>query len=281
MVKTALWLYAGVCVWSFAFCSIKCPDGTLCPDMNTCCLSSNGYECCQYPKAVCCSDLTHCCPSEYSCDLSRQLCVKDNQPWLNTPMLKRQAAEAPSIPDLSVKHSQELTNIDPEQKAAVVYCDNYYYCPDGTTCCLYAAGGWFCCPFSPGRCCMDRQHCCPSGYDCDYTFTHCVRRGLRYPFISRPALTSVPASLIFPSEDKSSELQTSLTALTEASSSSFQHGVIRCDDDFYCSVGSSCCNGPVGQWNCCPFPLGTCCADGRHCCQYGCKCDPSSSKCTR
>uniref|UniRef100_A0A3P9BKK2 Granulins domain-containing protein n=2 Tax=Haplochromini TaxID=319058 RepID=A0A3P9BKK2_9CICH len=45
--------------------------------------------------------------------------------------------------------------------------------------------------------------------------------------------------------------------------------VIRCDSLHYCQGGMSCCQASSGQWNCCPYPLGQCCADGVHCCEYG------------
>uniref|UniRef100_A0A3Q3K3V4 Granulins domain-containing protein n=2 Tax=Monopterus albus TaxID=43700 RepID=A0A3Q3K3V4_MONAL len=72
-----------------------------------------------------------------------------------------------------------------------------------------------------------------------------------------------------------------MTALSEASGGAHKVGVIRCDSRFYCPQGKSCCKGPKGQWTCCPYPLGQCCADGRHCCMYGYKCDPSSLSCTK
>ncbi|XP_020360609.1 progranulin isoform X1 [Oncorhynchus kisutch] len=71
------------------------------------------------------------------------------------------------------------------------------------------------------------------------------------------------------------------TALVQASDSTPQAGVIRCDTKFYCPSGTSCCKGLTGKWDCCPFPLGTCCADGQHCCEYGYTCDPTSFKCRK
>ncbi|XP_013881540.1 granulins [Austrofundulus limnaeus] len=279
MLKVSLWLHASACLLGFAFGSIDCPDGSVCSDFATCCRTEKGYECCPYPNAVCCADLENCCPPGYTCDQVKRLCRKQNQPWVKVPMVKK---EAPHTPDLFVSPVQELKSDDLiAPKTTIVHCDYYYACPDGTTCCRHPKGGWFCCPYSPGRCCLDGYHCCPYGYDCDHTYTYCVREGLTYPFSPRQSLTSVPAALIPPSEDKSSEQETQMTALTEASSSSFEYGVIRCDNKFFCPTGSSCCKGLTGQWNCCPHQLGVCCADGQHCCSYGYKCDSSSTKCTK
>ncbi|KAM9340274.1 progranulin-like [Symphorus nematophorus] len=206
MLRITLSLLVGVFVWGFASCSITCPDGNVCPDSATCCLTRQGYSCCPYPKAVCCSDLAHCCPSGFRCNLLTHMCERENQPWINIPMVKKEAAEQPSIPVLPVSPLQEVENnhYSDQQKSSVVHCDNYYYCPDGNTCCRHPKGAWFCCPYSPARCCLDGYHCCPYGYDCDYTYTHCVRQGLMYPFIPKQALSSVPAASISTSEEKSS-----------------------------------------------------------------------------
>ncbi|XP_075962625.1 progranulin-like isoform X2 [Anarhichas minor] len=224
MLRVTLWLLVGVFVC--ASCAITCPDGSVCSDSTTCCLTKNGYSCCHYP---------------------------------NEPVNKQ-------VPD--------------QIKSSVVHCDNYYVCPDSTTCCRHPTGVWFCCPYSPGWCCRDGYHCCAWGYDCDVTYTHCVRRqGLRYPFIPDQSKPSVPASLILPSEEKSSLQETPMTALAEASDINTAEGVIRCDPRFYCSAGTSCCKASTGKWSCCPFKLGQCCADGRHCCAYGFKCDSTSTSC--
>ncbi|XP_020796963.2 progranulin-like isoform X1 [Boleophthalmus pectinirostris] len=227
----------GLC--GFVSCYITCPGGQMkCNDQATCCLTEQGYRCCPYPDGVCCADLAHCCPSGYQCNLMTQMCERR---WESRPMLRTGLEPTDGVP-------------------TVVYCDIYYTCPNGYTCCRHPHGGWTCCPYSPARCCLDGYHCCPYGYDCDYTYTHCIRQGVPYPFGS-PNLLPLPA-------DKT------LTALKPA-----LHGVIRCDSSFYCSKGSSCCKGPTGQWSCCPYPLASCCTDGIHCCQYGYTCDPDSQVC--
>ena len=100
-------------------------------------------------QAVCCSDLEHCCPSEFRCNLVTQMCEKLNQPWMNIPMVKKEAAEKPSTPVIPVSPLQELkNNLDPK-KSSIVRCDATHACPDRTTCCRHPAGAWFCCPYSP------------------------------------------------------------------------------------------------------------------------------------
>ncbi|XP_071374106.1 progranulin-like [Centroberyx affinis] len=284
MSRITMWLFVGVVGWGVVSCTITCPDGSLCSDSSTCCKTHDGYACCKYPNAMCCADLTHCCPSGYRCNLATQTCDKRDQPWMNVPMLDKVAAEEPSAPVLPISPLQEAdSSLVPdraqETDSSVVYCDNLHYCPDGTTCCRHPQGVWFCCPYTLGRCCLDGYHCCPRGYDCDLTYTHCVRRGLPYPFSPRQALPSVPASHISTLEDKGRVQETPMTALTETSGSAPEAGNIRCDAKVYCPPGKTCCKSPTGQWGCCPYPLGQCCSDGLHCCEYGYTCDPSSMAC--
>ncbi|KAK5855211.1 hypothetical protein PBY51_005338 [Eleginops maclovinus] len=73
--------------------------------------------------------------------------------------------------------------------------------------------------------------------------------------------------------------ETPMMALTETSDGSPEAGVIRCDSQFYCKAGTTCCKDPTGHWNCCPYPLGSCCQDGKHCCEYGFKCSSTSLLC--
>ncbi|XP_054914894.1 progranulin-like [Poeciliopsis prolifica] len=250
MLSSTLWLCVGVFLWGSAFCDIRCPDGTSCADSSTCCLTDHGYGCCPYLKAVCCADKAHCCPYGYRCDLATQMCVKQYQPWIRIPMVEKVAAEVPSTPDLSLTPFEKVedNNVPDQIKSTVVYCDHFRYCPHGTTCCRHPKGAWSCCPYSPGRCCLDGYHCCPYGYDCDLTSTRCTRQGLAYPFNYKQALTSVPASFLPANEDQNNEQETVFTALREAK----EQGVIRCDEHFYCPNGSRCCKGLNAQWNCCP-----------------------------
>uniref|UniRef100_A0A3Q3X6B8 Granulins domain-containing protein n=1 Tax=Mola mola TaxID=94237 RepID=A0A3Q3X6B8_MOLML len=186
MLRLPLCLLVGVCVWGFVSCSITCPDGNVCSDFATCCITLHGYSCCPYPKAVCCSDLAHCCPSGFVCNLDTQQCERPSQPWLNIPMVKKEKAEELIAPVQPVSSPQELKKsyVPDKQKSSVVFCDNYYTCPDGNTCCRHRQGGWFCCPFSVGQCCSDGQHCCEYGYTCTTTSLSCHK-----PFSQVPSAT--------------------------------------------------------------------------------------------
>eukprot|EP01018_Ginkgo_biloba_P013919 Gb_19964 [translate_table: standard] len=48
-------------------------------------------------------------------------------------------------------------------------CDDYYSCPQSSTCCcIYSYGsycfGWGCCPLESATCCEDHYHCCPQEF---------------------------------------------------------------------------------------------------------------------
>lgn len=100
---------------------------------------------------MCCPDKASCCPSGFTCNTATQMCEQKKQPWMNIPMVKKDAAEQPSTPLLTVSSPQELANnhIAEQQKTSIVPCDSYYHCPDRYTCCHHPKGGWFCCPYYP------------------------------------------------------------------------------------------------------------------------------------
>ncbi|KAK4437908.1 Cysteine proteinase RD21A [Sesamum alatum] len=59
-------------------------------------------------------------------------------------------------------------------------CDQYYTCPEGTTCCcVYQYGNicfsWECCPMESATCCEDNSSCCPHDYPvCDVEAGTCL-----------------------------------------------------------------------------------------------------------
>ncbi|KAK4752142.1 hypothetical protein SAY87_020940 [Trapa incisa] len=60
-----------------------------------------------------------------------------------------------------------------------VKCDEYYSCPEKSTCCcIYELGGycfaWGCCPLESATCCDDSYSCCPQEYPvCDLEAQTC------------------------------------------------------------------------------------------------------------
>ncbi|KAL0961896.1 hypothetical protein UPYG_G00333090 [Umbra pygmaea] len=282
-----MWLIATLVLFvaGFASCYITCRDGKVCPDVSTCCLTEQGYGCCPVPNAVCCSDKAHCCPSGFQCNTLTEMCQKETHPWNSIPMLKKVAAEVPSspfFPPLESQSSPVQSNEVETSKVGKVQCDNVWSCPDGTTCCRHPYGVWWCCPFNLGTCCADGIHCCAYGFYCDSTSTKCLKRdNLRYPFVPRQAPSRVKATKVSEPESKVQDEEVPWTGLLQSTDDAPQAGVIQCDAKFYCPAGNTCCKGPTGQWGCCPYPLGQCCADGKHCCEFGYTCDAKSSKCKK
>ncbi|XP_059412428.1 progranulin-like [Carassius carassius] len=120
---------------------------------------------------------------------------------------------------------------------SVVHCDTSTYCPDGTTCCLNPSGSWGCCPYPRGQCCRDGLHCCPNGYLCDSTSTHCQAGWLRLPSSSRLALNAIQ-------ETQSLSFDQALKQKSETEQ-------VHCDGNVYCPTEQFCCKTSAGQWGCC------------------------------
>ncbi|XP_012685020.2 granulin 1 isoform X2 [Clupea harengus] len=251
---------ASLCVgWVSA--TVVCPNGHVCSVMNTCCLAKEGYGCCIYPSAVCCSDLLHCCPAGYYCNAESQLCVRDSLPWYRLPWLKNTPAKEPETTpfQLSLPRSDGSTSQESSSDVSVVLCDNGHVCPDGTTCCRNPYGTWSCChaaKYTLDLCCLSEVGCCQLGFHCDRELKACVRDSA--PPVPRATVEQAPG-------DGSLALE----------------GVIRCDGHFYCPAGNSCCKAPTGDWGCCPYPLGQCCLDGKHCCEFDWTCDSNSTNCVK
>ncbi|KAL4629884.1 granulins-like [Arapaima gigas] len=243
--------------------SIICPDGNMCPDMSTCCKTEDEYKCCPYPHAVCCADHSHCCPEGYLCNMQTQTCDKPGEE--SVPLLAKTQAEEPRAS--TAQRGQATTS--------VVHCDGTYVCNDGMTCCRHPGGLYSCCSMSPAHCCLDGYHCCPLGFHCDPTFTQCLKDDIPFPFFVNKPVAVSKATKVSLTEFKATAQDKPRQAVTAQTVGS----VIICDMNFYCPMGNTCCKNPAGQWGCCPYSLGQCCKDGKHCCEYGYKCDRTSKDC--
>ncbi|XP_005394589.1 PREDICTED: granulins isoform X1 [Chinchilla lanigera] len=133
-----------------------CDQHTSCPVGQTCCPSlGGGWACCQLPHAVCCEDRRHCCPAGYTCNVKARSCEK--------------------LAD-GTHPAAHLVALGSTGGVSDVACGDRHFCHDDQTCCRDSRGGWACCPFRQGVCCMDRRHCCPVGFRCGSRGTRCVRR---------------------------------------------------------------------------------------------------------
>ncbi|KAJ8273323.1 hypothetical protein GJAV_G00100270 [Gymnothorax javanicus] len=184
--------------------------------------------------------------------------------------------------------------------ASLITCPDGKVCPRSSTCCE-TDNGYECCPVPNAICCPDRLHCCPRGFQCNNETQMCEK-----PVGSTPMLWKMQAnpSDLLPPYTAVSDLQTTeqdecclsttgccpggfhcnedkaCVRSTEQDPSAVLHCspkagspcvVTYCDRNFYCPVNNTCCKNPSGEWSCCPYPLGQCCPDMIHCCQYGTK----------
>ena len=138
--------------------------------------------------------------------------------------------------------------------------DGISMCRDGQTCCILTSGKYGCCPLPSAVCCEDRLHCCPSGYSCNLKRLTCDNGGNKIPMLKlkagRPALKPVIAA------------------------NSKTLGNVFCPDHkSQCPDAFTCCTGQHGDWECCPMPNATCCADHQHCCPHGTTCDLKTKSC--
>ena len=292
--------------------SVICPDGSECPDGQTCCeLASGGYGCCPLPEAVCCKDKRHCCPNGYTCNVQNGTCRKE-------------AERVSLLVTLSAAIGKgNLSN--------VVCPDGQSECPDGNTCCKLSSGQWGCCPLPKAVCCSDGVHCCPNGYTCDVSAGTCSKGSKLIPMLEKiPALQRKgQVSIVCP--DGQSECPDDNTCCKLSSGQwgccplpkavCCSDGVHCCPNGYTCDVsegtcskgsklismlqkmpalkgnsevsvvcpdgqsecpdGSTCCKLSSGQWGCCPLPKAVCCSDGEHCCPDGYTCDVSAETCNK
>ncbi|XP_061444484.1 progranulin isoform X2 [Rhineura floridana] len=290
-----------------------CPGNqSSCPDVATCCLLPTGqYGCCLLQNAVCCSDRLHCCPQGTTCDLTHSKCTMTPQrSWPITRLAVDLHLSAHDVQcdvehrcpdgntccrrgpstwgccpleeavccsdnihccpkgytcDLSAgsclrdsRSTPRLAKAGPSSPASsagkVVQCDTHTSCPDGHTCCTLSSGVWGCCPLPKAVCCKDGTHCCPADYYCDLSHGTCTRNGDSVPWLEKkPAIVGITSS----SRD------------------------VRCDYQFSCADGQTCCWRGMQGWACCPLPQAVCCADHVHCCPSGYTCDSAHSSCVK
>lgn len=240
MVRAAF--IAVLCVCVNACSALICPDGGMCEDGNTCCLTpSGGYGCCPLPHAECCSDHLHCCYQGTLCDLEHSKCVNKTHvlDWVEKVEAKLQAVLCP---------------------------DGESECPDDTTCCQMPDGGWGCCPMKNAVCCDDRKHCCPQGTTCDLEHSMC----LSATYGPSPFLRKFAARRRKPFEKNTVDLPAEVSSIRE---------VICPDKISKCPDDTTCCLLETGSYGCCPMPKAVCCSDQKHCCPEGTTCDLIHSTC--
>nr|XP_048685645.1 progranulin isoform X2 [Caretta caretta] len=297
---------------------VRCDEQTSCPEGNTCCrLATGDWGCCPLEEAVCCQDHVHCCPKGYTCDPAGGSCHPPAAPvpWLEkTPARVRAPSagrdvrcdEQTSCPEGSTccrlatgdwgccplpeavccqdhvhccpkghtcdpvggSCQQALLSVPWAPKAPAhvpgaaqsrgVKCNQTVSCEDGQTCCKSETGTWACCHLPNAVCCEDHQHCCPGGYTCNLATQSCEKQQAGRVL---PGALSLVASLLPASPEPSNQ--------------------VTCDAQHYCRTRQTCCKAASGTWACCPYFMGSCCPDQRHCCPWGYRCSRSSLDCKR
>ncbi|XP_049607214.1 progranulin-like [Syngnathus scovelli] len=164
-----------------------------------------------------------------------------------------------------------------------ITCPDKTVCSDHTTCCQ-TEHGYSCCGYPNAVCCPDLSHCCPRGFRCDLASQQCEKvteSWMDSSFLLKKAAAEPPVTPLQPMLYTNNNEKTRVPAVVDTSGRG-EFGVIRCSSKFFCPQGSSCCKGLSAEsWNCCPYPLGQCCADGQHCCEYGYTCNIHPLSCSR
>ncbi|XP_064843790.1 progranulin-like isoform X2 [Oncorhynchus masou masou] len=236
---------------------VPCDESTACLDGTTCCKTQEGgWACCPLPQAVCCSDFVHCCPHGKKCNQAAQTCDdpsgSPSEPWLK---------KVPAVPREG-KVPGDVT------------CDPTHVCPDNTTCCKTASGGWACCPLPEAVCCEDHEHCCPHGTTCDLAGLTCDGPSGSEPMVGKvPALTTLAPDHEEAATDQQGVQMDDMELPTEDDKD------VPCDESTACLDGTTCCKTQEGGWACCPLPQAVCCSDFVHCCPHGKKCNQAAQTC--
>ncbi|XP_061616439.1 progranulin-like [Phyllopteryx taeniolatus] len=165
-----------------------------------------------------------------------------------------------------------------------ITCPDKTVCSDHTTCCP-TEQGYSCCAYPNAVCCPDLSHCCPRGFRCNMASHQCdklTKSWMDFPFLLKIAAGEPLVTPLRPMSHPNNKEKTHVPAVVHTSGSKQEFGVIRCNSKFFCPQGTSCCKGLSSEsWNCCPYPLGQCCADGQHCCEYGYTCNICPLSCSR
>ena len=137
-----------------------CPDGTPCPAGNKCCpytLEHGRYGCCSYGTgAACCPDYLTCCPPGFHCDIVRHKCFRSSLLVNNTDKLGRDGTAGKDPKVSRIIPSQHLeTSLKKigfrHTSGDILFPDEKYHCPEGTSPCELFNGIYGCCPIQNKR----------------------------------------------------------------------------------------------------------------------------------
>ncbi|XP_023235004.1 granulins-like [Centruroides sculpturatus] len=216
---------------------VTCKDGGHCKDGDTCCqLPSGDWGCCPFENAVCCPDKIHCCPANTTCDMNTCTRKDDDSSYVNG-FYNLAIADSNKVIEVNdslfIRRKQYIGRVLPQQ---LVYI-------------------------------QERVEKSVSSFsELRGSKTTSMMNALW--FLTLFAVTAICPDVngedIAPLQESNNLLQ-----ITKEASSVNNY----CPDRIHMCQGSDpCCITPAGQYTCCPYPAGSCCTDGLHCCPYGLVC---------
>jgi hypothetical protein len=228
-----------------------CPDGSSCPNNKICCPTSSGkYDCCPYAGLV----------FEQMVDVNQEKRCPDGSSCPNDetccPTPSGKYGCCPYAGAQSPPGSESLV------------CPDGSSCPGTAACCRTYVNSYTCCPYPNDVCCDDGRHCCARLTICDQRTLTCLPGDKSAPW-DRPvaSVAAIPAP----------EETMKLVPIVERQASPAPN--IVCPGGGSCSGTAACCRTYSGQYNCCNYPTDVCCSDGLHCCARGTICDQKNLKC--
>ena len=164
---------------------MRCPDGTHCPDLTTCCARGPGrrpdFDCCPLGSAaVCCPNFKSCCPARHVCTTV--------PPFVCIPLRYSSILRVQAIPlvnstvkrcrDGTAGMAQKVSKSIPSQQAEtaskisgfigtsgnVFSPDGNYQCLHGTSICELSSGIYGCCHLVRGYVNFLQENSCFLGF---------------------------------------------------------------------------------------------------------------------
>ncbi|XP_072880680.1 uncharacterized protein [Hemitrygon akajei] len=222
---------------TLASATLRCPDGSSCPEESSCCkLGAGGYGCCPVGE--------------------------DGFSTLS----KTQAPE--------MKSGAESSRVSSNSSA--VKCDQMYSCPDYYVCCKTVTGHWTCCRHPSTVCCYRGTKCCPADNTQDITPSSAALEDRTDPVegeslpemetqnndISTGPATGDQDGFSTLSKTQAPEMKSGAESSRVSSNSS----AVKCDQMYSCPDYYVCCKTVTGHWTCCRHPSTVCCFRGTKCC---------------
>ena len=131
-----------------------CPGGKYqCPAGQKCCPKWGQWGCCRYgPGAVCCPHFSTCCPPGSKCDIVRPICLRSSLLVNNTDKLGHDGTAGihPKVTRIIPSQQLEMSSLKRigfrRTSGDILFPDEQYQCPDGTSPCELFYGIYGCCP---------------------------------------------------------------------------------------------------------------------------------------